>query len=97
MSGMLGWAGAVLVVAGTVLTTLATIGVLRFPDLLTRLHALTNADNVGLALCVIGLSLIGGDPAAAAIMLIVWSCVMFSGASAAHLVARRHLEREEEK
>lgn len=97
MSSVLDWAGAVLVVAGTVLTTLATIGVLRFPDLLTRLHALTNADNVGLALCVVGLSLIGGDLASAALMLVVWSCVMFSGASATHLLARRHLEREEEK
>ena len=32
-----------------------TVGLLRFPDTLTRLHALTKADNLGLGLIVLGL------------------------------------------
>ena len=32
-----------------------TVGLLRFPDALTRLHALTKADNLGLGLIVLGL------------------------------------------
>ncbi|MGB9018202.1 MAG: monovalent cation/H(+) antiporter subunit G [Pseudolabrys sp.] len=32
-----------------------TIGLLRFPDTLTRLHALTKVDNLGLGLIVFGL------------------------------------------
>ena len=32
-----------------------TVGLLRFPDALTRLHALTKADNLGLGLVVAGL------------------------------------------
>ena len=32
-----------------------TVGLLRFPDTLTRLHALTKADNLGLGLVVLGL------------------------------------------
>jgi multicomponent Na+:H+ antiporter subunit G len=32
-----------------------TVGLVRFPDALTRLHALTKADNLGLGLVVIGL------------------------------------------
>jgi multicomponent Na+:H+ antiporter subunit G len=32
-----------------------TVGLLRFPDALTRLHALTKADNLGLGLVVLGL------------------------------------------
>jgi multicomponent Na+:H+ antiporter subunit G len=32
-----------------------TVGLLRFPDTLTRLHALTKADNLGLGLTMLGL------------------------------------------
>jgi monovalent cation/proton antiporter MnhG/PhaG subunit len=32
-----------------------TVGLLRFPDTLTRLHALTKADNLGLGLIMLGL------------------------------------------
>jgi multicomponent Na+:H+ antiporter subunit G len=34
-----------------------TVGLLRFPDLYSRLHALTKADNVGLGLAVLALML----------------------------------------
>lgn len=34
-----------------------TVGLLRFPDLYARLHALTKADNVGLGLTVLALML----------------------------------------
>ena len=34
-----------------------TIGLLRFPDVYARLHALTKADNTGLSLIILGLSL----------------------------------------
>ena len=37
------------------LTSQGTVGLLRFPDTLTRLHALTKADNLGLGLVVVGL------------------------------------------
>ena len=32
-----------------------TVGLLRFPDTITRLHALTKADNLGLGLIILGL------------------------------------------
>jgi len=91
------WAGAALLVAGTVLITLGTIGLFRFPDALTRLHALTKADNVGLGLCVLGLALIGPATTVNAIMVIIWIGVSISGATAANLIARRHLERTSER
>ena len=45
----------VAVTAGAVFFLAGVVGLLRFPDTLTRLHALTKADNVGLGLIVIGL------------------------------------------
>jgi multicomponent Na+:H+ antiporter subunit G len=41
--------------AGAFFFLAGTVGLLRFPDTLTRLHALTKADNVGLGLVVLGL------------------------------------------
>ena len=45
----------VLVSAGGFFFMAGTIGLLRFPDTLTRLHALTKVDNLGLGLIVFGL------------------------------------------
>ena len=45
----------VAVSAGALFFLAGTIGLLRFPDTLTRLHALTKADNLGLVLVVLGL------------------------------------------
>ena len=43
------------VAAGGFFFLAGTVGLLRFPDSLTRLHALTKADNLGLGLVVLGL------------------------------------------
>ena len=43
------------VIAGCVLFMAGTVGLLRFPDELSRLHALTKVDNLGLGLIVAGL------------------------------------------
>ena len=45
----------VAVVAGGLFFLAGTVGLLRFPDSLTRLHALTKADNLGLGLVMLGL------------------------------------------
>ena len=47
----------------------------------------TKTDNLGLGGCVVGLSLLGGDLYAAALMVITWAIVVFAGASAAQLLA----------
>ncbi len=44
-----------LVAAGVVFFLAGTVGRLRFPNTLTRLHVLTKADNLGLGLIVVGL------------------------------------------
>ena len=45
----------VAVIAGAFLFMAGTVGLLRFPDTLSRLHALTKVDNLGLGLIVAGL------------------------------------------
>ena len=74
-----------------------TVGLLRFPDTLTRLHALTKADNLGLGLIVLGL-LPQVDGASNGLKLIaIWLLVLLSGADAGQLIARaarRSMRRE---
>ena len=78
----------VAIVAGTFFFVAGTVGLLRFPDGLTRLHALTKADNLGLGLVVLGL-LPQVDGVLAGLKLVfIWLLVLLSGAVASQLVAR---------
>ena len=65
-----------------------TVGLLRFPDALTRLHVLTKADNVGLGLIVLGLLPHAGGWLGALKLVSVWLLVQFSGAMVTQLIAR---------
>jgi multicomponent Na+:H+ antiporter subunit G len=65
-----------------------TVGLLRFPDPLSRLHALTKADNLGLGLVVLGLLFQVTDPFAALKLVAVWLLVLLGGATVAQLIAR---------
>lgn len=84
---------AVLLIAGAVFFLAGTLGLLRFPDVYTRIHALTKADNVGLGLMVVGLAVQADSWAAAGKLLLIWLLVLLAGASVAHLVSRRALQR----
>lgn len=82
-----GWT-VVTISAGLFFFLAGTIGLLRFPDTLTRLHALTKADNLGLGLVVLGL-LPRVDSVLAGLKLIcVWLLVLLAGATASQLIAR---------
>ncbi|APE37519.1 Na+/H+ antiporter subunit G [Nocardia mangyaensis] len=48
------WISAVLILSGSALAFTAAIGIVRFPDTLTRMHAATKPQVVGLVLILIG-------------------------------------------
>jgi multicomponent Na+:H+ antiporter subunit G len=68
-----------------------TLGLLRFPDVFTRLHALTKADNVGLGLITAGLALEAESLAAAGKLLLIWLLALLASATTCHLIARTAL------
>lgn len=80
-------AGLVLVVAGTAFFTAGTLGLIRFPDVRTRLHALTKADNLGLGLLLGGVALLLGEWRAAALLLLVWLCALTAASVSAYIIA----------
>ena len=74
--------------AGAVFFLAGTVGLLRFPDALTRLHALTKADNLGLGLVVLGL-LPRVDSVLAGLKLVaIWLLALLAGAAVSQLIAR---------
>ncbi|MFO7955371.1 monovalent cation/H(+) antiporter subunit G [Thioalkalivibrio sp.] len=79
----------VLLLAGLVFFAAGTAGLLRFPDVYSRLHALTKADNVGLGLVVLGLMFQASGPADILKLLLIWLLVLAAGTTAAHMVAQR--------
>ncbi len=85
----------ILVAVGAVFFVAGTVGLLRFPDVYTRLHALSKADNLGLGLIVLGLA-VSADRALDVVHLaLVWLLVLLASATSAHLIARRALHRGE--
>ena len=78
----------VAVSAGILFFLAGVVGLLRFPDAMTRLHALTKADNVGLGLVVAGLLPQAGSPLEALKLVLVWLTVLLAGASVGQLIAR---------
>jgi multicomponent Na+:H+ antiporter subunit G len=76
------------IVAGAFFYLAGTVGLLRFPDAYSRLHALTKADNLGLVLVVIGLLPQVDSVLMALKLLLVWLLVMLSSAAVAQLIAR---------
>jgi multicomponent Na+:H+ antiporter subunit G len=78
----------VLVSAGGFFFMAGTIGLLRFPDTLTRLHALTKVDNLGLGLIVFGLLPQVESWLGALKLIVIWLLVQMSGAIVSQLIAQ---------
>lgn len=77
----------VAVLAGAFFFLAGTVGLLRFPDTLTRLHALTKADNLGLGLVVVGLLPQAEWPLDAIKLVAIWLFALLAGATVGQLMA----------
>jgi multicomponent Na+:H+ antiporter subunit G len=76
-----------LYLAGAFFFLAGSVGLIRFPDVYTRLHALTKADNLGLGLVCCGLALRSGSVLVACKLLLIWLLVLAAGSTACYLVA----------
>ncbi|MBA2663927.1 MAG: monovalent cation/H(+) antiporter subunit G [Bradymonadaceae bacterium] len=79
--------------AATIFFVAGSAGMLRFPDVFMRLHAMTKADNLGLGLLIVGLALQASSFWVIAKLVLIWLLVLVSSTSASHLVARDALAR----
>lgn len=84
---------APLLVSGVVFFLAGSAGLLRFPDVYTRLHSLTKSDNVGLGLIVAGLAVQAESWFVVGKLLLVWLLVLLAGASVANLITKGAMQR----
>ena len=87
MADILSWIGGAVIVAGALLSILGAIGVLRFPDVYTRIHAASLTDTGGATLMLLGMGLIAGVSPVAIKLGLVWIFVMFTTPTAANALA----------
>jgi multicomponent Na+:H+ antiporter subunit G len=87
---LLPWA---LVILGGLFFLAGTLGLMRFPDVFTRLHAITKADNLGLGLICLGLAWHANSVPNVLKLLLIWSLTMLAGSISCYLIARYHLRR----
>ena len=81
-------ASAVCLLLGSLLAFAAGVGVLRFPDLLARMHAATKPQVLGLVLVLTGLALrLRSGPAIWMLVLVV-AFQLLTSPVAAHMVGR---------
>ena len=90
---------AALIATGTVFFVAGTVGLLRFPDTFCRLHALTKADGLGLALVALGVAVLSGVPAEMFRIALIWFFLAVASATCGHLIAalaRREMDGSDE-
>lgn len=80
--------GCALLLLGSVFVLLASIGVLRLPSLLTRMHAASKAGVVGGGLILLAVGLLSFDSAVALRALIGVGFLLLTTPLSAHLLAR---------
>ena len=78
-----------LLVAGAFFYFAGTVGLIRFPDVYTRLHALAKADNLGLGCVLLGLALQADNLPQALKILAIWPLALVASAVVGYSIARR--------
>ncbi|MDT8894994.1 monovalent cation/H(+) antiporter subunit G [Halomonas sp. I1] len=82
------WLVAGLVLVGSLFMCLAALGVLRLPDLLTRMHATTKAATLGISLVMLGVAIHFAEEAVVARAFGIILFIMMTAPVAAHIIGR---------
>ena len=82
------WLGAVSLVAGALLSLAAAIGVLRFPDTLSRMHAATKPQTFGLLLILLGAVVRLGDNVDSGMLILAGLFALITAPVVAHRIGR---------
>lgn len=88
MTEILAILAALMLAAGSFFTLVAAIGLIRLPDLFTRMHAASKAGAVGAGLLLVAAGLYSGDPAVIARSVAGFFFLILTTPVSAHLLAR---------
>ncbi len=76
--------------AGAAFVMIAAIGIVRLPDLLTRMHASTKAGTLGALLVLVGLALFVGSAEVVSKVVATSLFLLLTAPIAAHMIGRAH-------
>jgi len=84
--------GAGLAMVGAFFSMTGSIGVIRFPDFYTRMHAASVTDTLGASLVLLGLMLLGGWSLVTFKLLAIWIFLLFTSPTASNAAANGALK-----
>lgn len=96
MALLIDTAAWVLMITGALFFASAAVGMVRFPDIFCRLHAVAKADTVGMGLLCAGLALNSRSLLTTVLLVVIWLVVMASAAVNCQLLARYSVENEQQ-
>ena len=88
MLDILSW---VCILGGLFFIVVGTLGVIRMPDIYTRLHAAGMTDTMGAGLMLIGMSFQAGLTLVAVRLFLIWGFLLFTSPIATYALARAAL------
>lgn len=83
-------------VAGTLFFIVGSIGIFRFFDLYSRLHALSKVDNLGLGFIAFGVMLHSDSFLVALKILFIWLLALLSASTLSYILSSSSLESGEQ-
>ena len=85
---MIAAVAGVLMLLGTAFMMVAAVGLLRLPDLYTRMHAVTKAGTLGIGFVLVSAAVAFGDVSVAARAVVAILFVLFTAPVSAHMIGR---------
>jgi len=78
----------ILMLVGTAFVLVATLGLLRLPDLYTRMHAVTKAGTLGVGCILLSAAVAFGDLSVTTRAIVALLFVLFTAPVSAHMLGR---------
>ncbi|MFC6013526.1 monovalent cation/H(+) antiporter subunit G [Nocardia lasii] len=91
------WVSAILILSGCALAFTASIGIVRFPDTLTRMHAATKPQVVGLILVLVGTGIDIRDDVNVWMLVLTGLFTIITAPVIAHLLGRTAYREQRER
>lgn len=85
---ILTYLAGLMIIVGSIFSLVAALGLLRLPDVYTRMHAATKAGTLGSGLMMIALALVADDFATASRAIAALVFFLLTAPIASHLLAR---------
>ena len=93
MTDLLNLVVGILLIGGALFTLVAAIGVLRLPDVYTRMHAASVTDTLGVGLLILGMALQAGFGLATLKLVFLLALFIFTAPVVTHALAQACLRR----